>query len=94
MHPEVTTSLLELMASSGYGIIVSISLSTLEYLPASNQVLVWSGTAERCTESFHTQLNHKHDADRLVFAVSQNTNCPLVGGRTSIRLGSAAVIPA
>jgi hypothetical protein len=62
MHLNVVTQLMPL---------VSISLPTLEYLPASNQVTVWSGTAKRCIESCHTQLNHKHNADRLVFAVSQ-----------------------
>lgn len=79
MHPNVVT---QLMPLSGHSIIGSISLPTLQYLPANSKVFVWSGTAERCIESSHMQLNHRHDADRLVFVVSQDIDFPLAVDRT------------
>ena len=66
----------------GYSIILLIppelSLTNLEYHPQLAG-RVWSGTAERCIVSFHTQLNRKHNADHLVFAVSQHLRSSLAG---------------
>lgn len=60
----------------GHSIIVLISLPAPVYFNARNELIVWRGTVERCIELFHMQLNHEHDADRLVFAVSQDLKLP------------------
>lgn len=38
-------------------------------VPCTSDMHIWSGCAEGCIVSFHKQLNHKHDADRLVFVI-------------------------